>query len=64
MKVFVAIVAVFVVVESSTLPKLEGMAANSTSSSLAKLTKDLLPDVGDEDRQYTWNQLVFDELIR
>ena len=61
MQKLLVIVALIGLIESSPLERKNN---NSTSNILAKLTKDLLPDVGDEDRQYTWNQLVFDELIR
>ena len=61
MQKLLVIVALIGLIESSPL---ERKVSNSTSNILAKLTKDLLPDAGDEDRQYTWNQLVFDELIR
>ena len=69
---FVLVVALVSLVAESSL---ERKVDNTTHHILAKfgtkiatptskeLTKDLLPEVGDQ-KSITWNQLVFDELVR
>jgi len=63
-----------ILIEVSSFQKIERKVDNS-SNILAKfgtkmatptskeLTKDLLPEIGDQ-KSNTWNQIVFDELVR
>ena len=44
------------------IPNFETKAENSTSN--IELTKDMWPAIGDADKQFSWNQIVFDEFIR